>query len=77
VSGWERLLQAISTAKLQEEEPEHDWKAIIRQFRKERMLSKTELGKMVGVSHAAIIRWEQGTAVPRHEHRRKLVEIIN
>ena len=40
----------------------------LRELRKEKNLSTTQVGKSIGVSHATISRWENGLVSPPIEH---------
>jgi len=45
-------------------------------LRKERKISQSELGKMLGISNRAVSKWETGISVPSTENFIRLSEIF-
>lgn len=43
-------------------------KASIRDWRKKRGITQTELAEMVGTSQVTICHWERGINVPKYKH---------
>lgn len=48
----------------------------IRRARKAAGLTSTELGRRVGVSHAAVIRWELGETNPTPGNARRIMQAL-
>lgn len=48
----------------------------IRAARKAANLTASALGKRLGVTHAAVLRWEQGRAAPRPDHAVALTQVL-
>ncbi|MCL2861810.1 MAG: helix-turn-helix domain-containing protein [Firmicutes bacterium] len=48
------------------------FKDIIRDLRRQKNLTQTELGSALGFSHAAIGFWERGEKLPTYEALRKM-----
>lgn len=49
---------------------------LILQKRKERGLTQSELGAMLGISGKAVSKWERGLSVPCKEHLEKLIDLL-
>jgi transcriptional regulator with XRE-family HTH domain len=49
----------------------------IRQFRKARGQTQSELGRLIGVPQSTISRWEKGINLPGAEHAAKLAELMD
>ena len=49
----------------------------LREARKKAGMSMQELAKLVGVSPAAICRYEQGKRVPKTQIAKRLAEVLN
>ena len=49
---------------------------LIVEKRKERGLTQTELGAMLGVSGKAVSKWERGLSKPCDEHLEKLIDLL-
>lgn len=49
---------------------------LILQKRKERGLTQSELGAMLGISGKAVSKWERGLSVPCEEHLKKLIDLL-
>ena len=49
---------------------------LILQKRKERGLTQSELGAMLGISGKAVSKWERGLSVPCEEHLEKLIDLL-
>ena len=49
---------------------------LILQKRKERGLTQSELGAMLGISDKAVSKWERGLSMPCGEHLEKLVDLL-
>ena len=49
---------------------------LILQKRKERGLTQSELGAMLGISGKAVSKWERGMSVPCEEHLEKLIDLL-
>ena len=50
--------------------------ALISQKRKERGLTQSELGAMLGISGKAVSKWERGLSKPCDEHLEKLIDLL-
>ena len=49
---------------------------LILQKRKERGLTQSELGAMLGISGKAVSKWERALSVPCKEHLEKLIDLL-
>lgn len=49
----------------------------IRDLRKEKKLSQSELGKLIGVSQTTVTAWETGRAEPASTYIKKLADFFN
>lgn len=49
---------------------------LIVEKRKERGLTQTELGAMLGISGKAVSKWERGLSKPCEEHFKRLVALL-
>ncbi len=49
----------------------------LRELREEKKISQQELGKIIGVSDAAICNWENGTNEPKASYIKKLAIFFN
>ena len=49
---------------------------LILQKRKERGLTQSELGAMLGISGKAVSKWERGLSVPCEDHLKKLIDLL-
>ena len=49
---------------------------LILQKRKERGLTQSELGAMLGISGKAVSKWERGLSAPCGEHLEKLIDLL-
>ena len=49
---------------------------LISQKRKERGLTQSELGAMLGISGKAVSKWERGLSKPCDEHLEKLIDLL-
>ena len=49
---------------------------LILQKMKERGLTQSELGTMLGISEKAVSKWERGLSVPCEEHLEKLIDLL-
>ena len=49
---------------------------LISQKRKERGLTQSELGAMLGISGKAVSKWERGLSKPCDEHLEKFIDLL-
>lgn len=49
---------------------------LISQKRKERGLTQSELGAMLGISGKAVSKWERGLSKPCDEHLERLIDLL-
>ena len=54
----------------------HSFAARLKNLREERGLSKTKLGKNVGVSTTCVWNWEEGNTEPRPENLSSLAKVL-
>ena len=55
----------------------YDFGMILREERKRKKLTQTELGEKLGLSKTAISKYESGTATPPVDIMRSLAKILN